>query len=60
MSYPEHIDKKGFDDLVGEIKETSIAHKMMQHILECESCKNLSLQLNTQAVEHINSLEKLT
>lgn len=60
MSYPEHIEKPEFNKLVDDIKETSIAHKMMQHILECESCKNLSLQLNTQAVEHINQLEKLT
>ena len=58
--FPEHIEKKEFDILVEDIKGTNIAHKMMQHILECESCRKLSLQLNTQAVEHINSLEKLT
>lgn len=60
MTYPEHIEKKEFNKMVDDIKDTSIAQKMMQHVLECESCRNLSLQLNTQAVQHINELEKLT
>ena len=60
MPYPEHIEKPEFNKLVDDIKGTSIAHKMMQHILECESCRKLSIDLNTQAVQHINNLEKLT
>jgi hypothetical protein len=58
LTYPEHIEKKEFNKMVDEIKSTNIAQKMMQHVLECESCRNLSLKLNTQAVQHINELEK--
>jgi len=58
LTYPEHIEKKEFNKMVDEIKSTNIAQKMMQHVLECENCRNLSLKLNTQAVQHINELEK--
>ena len=56
----EHIEGKEFNNLCDEIKKVNIGQKMMQHLLECESCRKLAEQLNTQSVQHIRELEKLT
>lgn len=60
MSYPEHLDKNAFNDLLEQIKDTNIGQKLMQHILECEDCRDKSIKLNIQASEHVRKLEELT
>ena len=57
---PENIDKDNFNSLLDEIKNVNIGQKLMQHMLECEVCRNKSIELNQLAVKHITELEKLT
>lgn len=57
---PENIGNDEFNNLLDEIKNVNIGQKLMQHMLECEECKNKSIELNHLAVKHIAELEKLT
>lgn len=49
-----------FNKLMDEIKDTNIGQKLMQHVQECEKCKEQAVQLNIQAMKHIQELESLT
>jgi cytochrome c-type biogenesis protein CcmH/NrfF len=56
----EHLEKKDFDDLTDQIKATNIGAKMMNHVLECPQCQQMSIALNTQIERHVRELEALT
>ena len=56
---PEHLDKNDFDKLTDQIKETHIGQKMMNHVLECKECRDMSITLNLQIEKHVRDLEKL-
>lgn len=56
----EHLEKDQFDKLTDEIKALNIGQKMMNHVLECQACRDMSLALNVQINKHVMELEKLT
>ena len=54
------LDKTEFNKLCDDIKDTNIGQNLMNHVMECEDCKKKSLELNQQAIKHIEETEKLT
>ena len=54
------VDATEFNRLMDRIKDTNIGPRLMNHVMECESCKEKSFQLNSQASKHIEDIDKLT
>ena len=53
------VDATEFNRLMDKIKDTNIGPRLMNHVMECESCKEKSFQLNSQASKHIEETDKL-
>lgn len=53
------LDKTEFGKLCDDIKGTNIGQDLMNHVMECEDCKQKSLELNQQASKHIEETGKL-
>jgi hypothetical protein len=60
MGMPEHLEPADFDKLTDEIKAAKIGQRFMNHVLECDECKDMSQKLNEQIARHCADLEKLT
>lgn len=56
----DHLDKEDFNQLADEVKKTTIAHKMSDHLMSCEACAKLSQEFSMAVTKHIEELEKLT
>jgi hypothetical protein len=54
------FEKKDFDKLTDQIKDTNIGAKYMNHVLECKSCRDMSMALNVQIEKHVRELEKFS
>lgn len=53
------LDHSEFNKLVEQIKDTHMGPKLMNHVNECERCKEMALALNIQAAKHIDETDKL-